>query len=73
MKTETELNEDILKLTTTITEKYPELAKNMEEMPVTVPDNTNAEITNKNLRDYYDSLNSLLKKYIIEHQNMAHQ
>ena len=37
MKTEQELNSAILEITQTILNKYPELTKYIEEMPVTIP------------------------------------
>ncbi len=62
------LNAKILKITMTISEKYPELSKYIEEMPETIPDEKDPEITRKNLKGYYDSLNTMLNKYILEHQ-----
>lgn len=70
-ETEKELNSKILKITMMITEQYPELSKYLEEMPVTIPDEKNPEITRKNLNAYYDSLNSMLNKYLLEHPNNA--
>ncbi len=70
MKTEQELNNDILKITSMIHEKYPELSKYIEEMTVTIPDKTNPEITLKILQDYYNSLDALLKKYAPNHTEM---
>lgn len=67
METEKELNSKILKITMTIKEQHPELSKYLEEMPETIPDEKNPEITLKNLKEYYDSLNSLLNKYLEEH------
>jgi hypothetical protein len=67
MKTEEELNQAIVKITMKITEKYPELMKSIEEMPATIPGNHNAEINSKSLRDYYDSLEAMLKKYTTDH------
>lgn len=67
MKTEKELNADILKITMLIQEKFPELSKYIAEMPVTIPNVTTPEITVKILRDYYDSLDILLKDYDKNH------
>jgi hypothetical protein len=39
------------------------LSKYLEEMPVTIPDTKNPEMNIKTLQDYYNSLESLLKKY----------
>ncbi len=69
METQNELNAKILEMTMTINEKYPELAKYLGEMPVTIPDVQNPEINIKSLRAYYDSLTSLLENYILEHSS----
>jgi len=63
---ERELNLKIMQVTTEIKSHYPELIKFLEEMPVTVPDETNMEITLTNLKSYYDSLSSVLNNYISE-------
>jgi hypothetical protein len=67
MKTEKELNDDIVKLTMTILEQYPELSEYLGEMPVTLPDTKDPEINSRNLSAYYDSLSALLENYIREH------
>lgn len=64
MKTEKELNAEILKITMTIKDNYPELSKYVEEMPVTLPDKTSPEINNEHLTNYYNSLKELLNKYV---------
>lgn len=69
MKTEAELNKDILKTTMTIQEKFPELSKYIGEMPATLPDTDDPEINNKMLKEYSDSLDALLKKYIPSHSS----
>jgi len=51
----------------TIKDKYPELSKYIEEMPETIPDEKSPEITATTLMAYYNSLNSTLNKYILEH------
>ena len=61
-------NDKILKITMTIKDEYPELSNFLNEMPVTIPDEENPEITLNNLKVYYDSLNNLLSKYIMEHE-----
>jgi hypothetical protein len=66
MKTEKELNAAILKITLHIQNTYPELCKYFEEMPITIP-NPNPEISIKTLRDYYESLEIILKKYAASH------
>ena len=64
---EKELNSKILKITMTILEKYPELYKYIEEMQETIPDEKDPTVTLKNLKAYYDSLDSMLNKYLLEH------
>lgn len=67
MKTEQELNADILKVTMLIGDKYPELSKYISEMTVTIPDVETPDINIKNLNDYHDSLVAILKKYAPNH------
>jgi hypothetical protein len=67
MKTEKELNEDILKITMQIQEKYPELSKNIGETPVKISDTKDTGINMKILNEYYQSLNNLLKHYATSH------
>lgn len=43
-----------------IREKHPELSEFLNEMPNTIPNENNPEITLKVLKDYYDSLNQIL-------------
>ncbi|MDP1745587.1 MAG: hypothetical protein Q8L90_08420 [Bacteroidota bacterium] len=66
---EKDLNSKILEITLKIKDQYPELSKYIEEMPVTIPDEKKPEITQKNLKAYYDSLNDVLSKYLLEHPN----
>jgi hypothetical protein len=67
MKTAIELNKLIVETTMNIGKKFPELSKYIEEMPVTVPNENAPEINVSVLEDYQESLNSLLKKYTINH------
>ena len=66
MPTEKELNAAILAKTLMIQEKFPELLKYIEEMPITIPVN-NPEITIKNLMNYNNSLEHLIEKYAKNH------
>ena len=63
MQTEKEWNAKILAITMLIQEKHPELSKYLAEMPVTIPDENHPEVNIKALKDYYDSLDSLIKRY----------
>ncbi len=66
IQTEKEMNQKILDITMKIKDQYPELSKYLEEMPVTIPDEKNPEIALENLKAYYNSLDSLVSKYILE-------
>ena len=67
MKNELEQNKDILETTIEIEEKFPELAKFIEEMPETISNENIPEINLTVLEEYEESLNSLLKKYAVTH------
>ena len=62
MKTEKELIEKILAKTVEIQQNHPELSEFLNEMPVTIPNESNPEINIKILKDYYESLQQILKK-----------
>ena len=68
METEAEINAKIMKLTMVISENYPELSKYLNEMPITIPIDSNPKINAKNLQNYYDNLLDIFRKYVAEHQ-----
>ncbi len=63
MKTINELNENILKITMTIQNTFPELSKYLTEMPATINDERSPKIDNKTLQEYLNFLNILLSTY----------
>lgn len=67
MKTEKEWNADILKITMSIKDNFPELMKYVSEIPLKTMEQDSAEITLKNLKDYFDSLEAIIKKYAPNH------
>ena len=67
METEKELNTQIMLLTLKIHEKHPELAKYLNEMPVTIPHEASPQITIKTLKDYFNSLEKLFNEYGVDH------
>lgn len=67
METKKILNEKILTITMFIKNKYPELSGFLDEMPVTIPDEEDPTMNLVILKEYYESLLLLLKKYSIEH------
>jgi hypothetical protein len=73
MRTETQINENILKITMTIRYEFPELLKFLNEMTITIPDVKNPEISIKILEDYFNSLRELLIKYAPNHDSLINQ
>jgi len=71
MKSELELNQDIMKIILVIEEKYPELVKFMGEMPGEITEGGGKATNIKNLMDYYESLDALLKNYIANHSSTS--
>ncbi|OYU84851.1 MAG: FAD-dependent oxidoreductase [Flavobacterium sp. BFFFF2] len=63
MKTEEELNKEILETTRSIHEHYPELSKFEDEMTVTIPDKESPEINASTLKDFNDSLQAMAQGY----------
>lgn len=68
MESEEEINAKILKVTMVIQENYPELSKYLNEMPITIPIDSRPEVNVKNLQKYYDTLVTLFRNYVAEHQ-----
>ena len=67
MQSEKDLNAKILEITMLIQDKYPELSKYLAEMEDTISVEVNPSINPGNLQKYYDSLEQMLKKYMVEH------
>lgn len=67
MKTEEELNADILKITQTIRKKFPELSKTIGETPVKINYKGDEDPNIKSLTEYYTSLEIMLKKFSDTH------
>ncbi|OFY89767.1 MAG: hypothetical protein A3K10_08595 [Bacteroidetes bacterium RIFCSPLOWO2_12_FULL_31_6] len=66
METEKELNGNILNIILKIKERYLELSKYLEELPITTSSKTGTDVTLKKLSTYYESLNLLVNTYILE-------
>jgi hypothetical protein len=63
MNTPLDIKNDMLINAASLLEKFPLLAKYVNEMPVPIPETGNPEIAIKNLKEYNNSLGILLKKY----------
>lgn len=69
MRKELEWTLKIWEISLKIEGQHGEFYKFKEEMPLVIPNAENLEITLKNLEEYYDSLTSMLNKYISENHN----
>ena len=67
MKTEKQLDQQILNITMMIQTNFPELSKYIPEMPVKISYVSGEKININNLQDYYNSLKELVNKYAEEH------
>jgi hypothetical protein len=70
METKRELTEKILKITILIQEKYPELSKYLSEVQETLPAFEHPEVDEKALANYYQTLDEMLKDYLLEHPEL---
>ncbi len=70
-KAVTNLNAKILAFTITISTSHPELMKYIDEMPVTIPNEKHPNIELESLNNYYNSLTTLLHKYLQVHSANA--
>ena len=73
MASEKEINEKIMTITMKIQKDYPELSKYLNELPVTIPIESDPEINTRVLTDYYESLVKLLSTYELEMAQKASQ
>ncbi len=63
MKSTNELNKDIIETAGKMQDNYPELSKYADEMTVTIPDQEIPEINPSTLKDFNQSLQSMVKGY----------
>jgi hypothetical protein len=64
LKTESEWTQDVIGLLDTIHNKFPELSKFIEEMPVK---SSSKSMRLPSLEEYHDSLKNLLRQYEQSH------
>ncbi len=67
MKTAIEWEQEIIKITMKIHQEYPELSKYIKEIPSKVSAKDDDEIHRKDLKEYYNSLDEILNKYMKTH------
>lgn len=67
MKTLQDIENQIIRLTTSIEVNYPELYTTLDENPITIPSIANPDMTISVMEDYLESLKQILKQYIKTH------
>jgi hypothetical protein len=67
MKTEVQLNQEILETTTMIRNQYPELIKYLNETQLNTAINNRSEINIKVLANYAQSLKNIIIKHGVSH------
>lgn len=68
MDAKKQLNSKIIKVTAKIRADHPELSKYLDEMPAPLPKEKDGDVSLDQLNEYFNSLNSLLTKYIEEQE-----
>jgi len=63
MKNQNKLLREITKLTAKIETNYPELYRNLDENPITLPESNDPNINKQVLENYLESLKQLLKHH----------
>ena len=61
------LNRKILNIKRIIKDKFPELSKFLDEIPLSIEDSSLSEISYHDLDEYYRSLEAVLNKYKLEY------
>jgi len=67
MKTLQDIENQIIRLTTSIEVNYPELYVRLDESPVTIPSSEHPHMTKSIMEDYLETLKDILKEYIKTH------
>lgn len=68
-KTALEWTEEIRKIREEIKAKYPELAKDIKEMPVTLKADGSPDNDPRHLKTYFEFLQGLLNDFAISHES----
>lgn len=70
---EKEITERIIAISLEIQENYPELSRYVIEMTVTNPDEKKPDVNQKKLKEYYNSLLEMVRKYKQYHLKHEHE
>lgn len=63
MKISSKMLAEISNITRRIETDYPELYKYLDENPLTIPNEANPNVDDASLKEYLETLKSMLKKY----------
>jgi hypothetical protein len=69
MKTLSQLMQDVIRITTEIETKYPELYAYLEETPLSLCETKEKTICTDDLKQYLETLKSQLRHHIETHKN----
>ena len=67
MKTLQDIQNQIIRLTTSIEVNYPELYATLDENPITIPSEVHPDMNINIMEDYLKSLKQILKQYSKTH------
>ncbi|WP_323789554.1 hypothetical protein [Psychroserpens sp.] len=67
MKTLQDIEDQIIRLSTSIEVNYPELYATLDENPITIPTQVHPNMDIKIMEEYLESLKEILKQYIKTH------
>nr|WP_321230086.1 hypothetical protein [uncultured Psychroserpens sp.] len=67
MKTLQDIENQIIRLTTSIEVNYPELYANLDENPITIPTKVHPDMDVAIMEEYLESLKEILKEYTKTH------
>ena len=67
MKTLQDIENQVIRLTTSIAVNYPEIYATLDENPVTIPSKAHPDMEINIMEDYLESLKHILKQYIKTH------
>ncbi|MDD2983494.1 MAG: hypothetical protein PHQ74_08900 [Crocinitomicaceae bacterium] len=68
-KQESELMNQILRLTEDIRTKHPEIAHFLAELPETIPNQNHPHVQLEELEKHHETLNKILQRYLREKKN----
>lgn len=71
MKLIDQLMQEIIKITTEIETKYPELYQHLSETPLSITETKGKIISTEDVKDYLETLKSQLEHHIESHKSMS--